>query len=48
LLGLSQKVFAMRLEVDLGTLSQWERGEREATGEFMVRASRFLNAAEVA
>jgi len=46
LLGLSQKVFAGRLEVDQGTLAKWERGEREPAGAFMARVTRFLDSAE--
>jgi transcriptional regulator with XRE-family HTH domain len=48
LLGLSQKVFAGRLEVDQGTLGKWEREEREPAGAFKVRVARFLNSAEAA
>lgn len=41
-LGLSQKVAAQRMGVDPCTLARWERGEREPTGAFAARASRFL------
>jgi hypothetical protein len=34
--------------VDQGTLARCERGEREPTGAFAARVSRFLNAAEAA
>jgi site-specific DNA recombinase len=45
-LGQSQKAAARRLGVDPGTLARWERGEREPTGEFAARASRFVTASE--
>ena len=48
MLGLSQKVFAGRLDVDQGTLAKWERGEREPAGTFAARVSRFLISAEAA
>jgi transcriptional regulator with XRE-family HTH domain len=47
-LGIAQSELAQRLEVDACTLARWERGEREPTGAFKVRVSRFLNAAEAA
>jgi len=34
--------------VDQGTLAKWERGERQPTGAFATRVSRFLNTAEAA
>jgi transcriptional regulator with XRE-family HTH domain len=45
-LGVSQAEAAHRIGVDQCTLARWERGEREPTGEFETRASRFLNSAE--
>lgn len=44
-LGWSQKEAAKRLQVDPGTLARWERGEREPTGVFLKRVSRFLHEA---
>jgi DNA-binding transcriptional regulator YiaG len=48
LLGLNQKVFAGQLGADQGTLTKWERGEREPAGAYEARVVRFLNAAEEA
>jgi transcriptional regulator with XRE-family HTH domain len=45
-LGLSQKESAHRIGVDPCTLARWERGERDPTGAFAVRALRFLTVAE--
>jgi DNA-binding XRE family transcriptional regulator len=45
-LGLSQKEFARRLGVAQSTLARWERGEREPTGKFAVRAQPLLAEAE--
>ena len=45
-LGLSQKEASARIEVDQGTLARWERGEREPTGGYAVRASHFVAAIE--
>ena len=42
-LGLSQKEAADRMGVDPCTLARWERGEREPSGAFAARASRFLD-----
>jgi site-specific DNA recombinase len=47
-LGLSQKESAARLGVDQGTLARWERGEREPSGAFEVRALQFLAPVEAA
>jgi transcriptional regulator with XRE-family HTH domain len=44
-IGLSQKDAARELGVDPSTLARWERGEREPTGQFATRASRFLRTA---
>jgi transcriptional regulator with XRE-family HTH domain len=41
-MGLSQRQSANLLGVDAGTLACWERGEREPSGEFLVRVNRFL------
>ena len=40
--GLSQKEAAGRIGVDHGTLARWERGEREPSGEFLLRVNQFL------
>jgi site-specific DNA recombinase len=40
--GLTQRESAQRIGVDQGTLARWERGEREPTGAFAVRTTRFL------
>jgi transcriptional regulator with XRE-family HTH domain len=45
-MGITQEEAARRIEVDQGTLARWERGEREPTGAFAMRAERFLVAAE--
>ena len=45
-LGLSQKSFAWKLDVDPSTLARWESGEREPAGSFAARAERLLSAAE--
>jgi transcriptional regulator with XRE-family HTH domain len=45
-LGLSQKESAKHIGVDPATLARWERGEREPTGAFAVRATQFLSASE--
>ena len=45
-LGISQKELAGQLAVDQCTLARWERGEREPTGKFAARASRFLTPAK--
>jgi site-specific DNA recombinase len=45
-LGLSQKVFARKLNVDPSTLARWERGEREPAGQFAARAERLLSTVE--
>jgi transcriptional regulator with XRE-family HTH domain len=45
-LGLSQKESAQKIGVDQGTLARWERGEREPTGGFAARATRFLASLE--
>jgi DNA-binding transcriptional regulator YiaG len=42
-LGLSQKLAAKRIGVDQSTLARWERGDREPTGQFTVRVTRFLD-----
>jgi transcriptional regulator with XRE-family HTH domain len=42
-LGISQKHAAERIDVDQSTLARWERGEREPSGPFEVRALRFLS-----
>jgi site-specific DNA recombinase len=47
-LGVSQKELAGQLAVDPCTLARWERSEREPTGAFKARVSRFLNTAEAA
>jgi len=47
-LGLSQKEAARRMGVDPCTLARWERSEREPSGAFAVRASRFLAATTLA
>ena len=47
-LGITQKDLAGQLAVDQGTLARWERGEREPTGAFKARVSRFLSTAEAA
>ena len=41
-MGITQGESAHRIGVDQGTLARWERGEREPTGQFEVRAERFL------
>jgi len=43
-LGLTQKEAARRLGVDPSTLARWERGDREPTGEPLLRALRFVEA----
>jgi transcriptional regulator with XRE-family HTH domain len=45
-LGLSQNEAAEHMGVDPGTLARWERGEREPTGLFAVRALRFVTPVE--
>lgn len=45
-MGITQAESASRIGVDQGTLARRERGEREPTGQFAVRAKRFLAAAE--
>lgn len=45
-MGITQGESARRIGVDQGTLARWERGEREAAGEFAARAERFFAAAE--
>jgi transcriptional regulator with XRE-family HTH domain len=40
--GLSQKEAAGRIGVGPGTLARWERGEREPSGEFLLRLNQFL------
>jgi transcriptional regulator with XRE-family HTH domain len=45
-LGLSQGESAARIGVDASTLARWERGEREPTGSFAVRAVRFVTPVE--
>jgi transcriptional regulator with XRE-family HTH domain len=45
-MGITQGEAARRIGVDQGTLARWERGVREPTGEFAVRAKRFLATAE--
>jgi transcriptional regulator with XRE-family HTH domain len=40
--GIAQGESVRRIGVDQGTLARWERGEREPTHEFAVRAKRFL------
>jgi transcriptional regulator with XRE-family HTH domain len=47
-MGITQGESARRIGVDQGTLARWERGEREPTGQFAVRAQRFLASAESA
>ena len=47
-LGITQSELARRLDVEACTLARWERGERQPTGAFAVRVSRFLNTAESA
>jgi site-specific DNA recombinase len=44
--GLSQGEAAARIGVDQGTLARWERGERQPTGAFALRAKRFIAPAE--
>jgi len=46
LLGLSQGQMARQLGVDPSTLARWERGEREPTGAFEIRAQQLLTGAE--
>jgi site-specific DNA recombinase len=46
-MGLSQRDAAAQIGVDQSTLARWERGEREPTGEFERRASRFVAVVEV-
>ena len=45
-MGITQREAARPIGVDQGTLARWERGEREPTGQFEVRAERFLTAAQ--
>lgn len=45
-MGITQGEAARRIGLDQGTLARWELREREPTGEFAVRAKRFLAAAE--
>jgi transcriptional regulator with XRE-family HTH domain len=47
-LGITQSELARRPEVEACTLARWERGERQPTGAFKARVSRFLNTAEAA
>jgi site-specific DNA recombinase len=47
-LGLSQKQSAQQMGVDGSTLARWERGEREPTGAYAVRAEQFVTDAEAA
>jgi site-specific DNA recombinase len=44
-LGLTQQESARRIGVDQSTLARWERGEREPSGAFVVRATCFLDTA---
>jgi DNA-binding transcriptional regulator YiaG len=46
-LGFAQKVVAKHLGVDVGTLTRWEQGEREPTGEALARVKRFLKDGQV-
>jgi transcriptional regulator with XRE-family HTH domain len=43
-LGMTQKETAGGLGVDQGTLTRWERGEREPQGAFLALVERFLPA----
>jgi transcriptional regulator with XRE-family HTH domain len=45
-LGLTQKESAVRIGVDPCTLARWERGEREPSGKFALRAEQFVSAVE--
>ena len=44
--GITQKEAARLMEVDPSTLARWEHGEREPTGAFAVRVTRFLTDGE--
>lgn len=46
-LGLTQRDFAEKLDVDQSTLARWEGGDREPAGKFAARAERLLGPAEV-
>ena len=43
IMGLNRNLAAKQIGVDAGTLSKWERGERQPTGAFLTRVNRFLN-----
>ncbi len=45
-LGLTQKQAAQQIGVDASTLARWERGEREPTGLFLAKVTRFLGVVE--
>jgi transcriptional regulator with XRE-family HTH domain len=45
-LGISQKQAAAQIGVDQSTLARWERGEREPTKGFALRAARFVASVE--
>lgn len=45
-LGITQKEAARRMGVDASTLARWERGEREPSGDFEIRARKFIGAVE--
>jgi site-specific DNA recombinase len=46
-LGLSQKIFAVKLGVDPGTLARWERGEWEPRGRLAADAERLIAQTEI-
>ncbi|MCW5982727.1 MAG: helix-turn-helix transcriptional regulator [Bryobacteraceae bacterium] len=46
-LGMSQKEAAQEIGVDPGTLAKWERGERQPTGELLLRVMQFLAGEEL-
>ena len=46
-LGITQKESALQIGVDQRTLARWERGEREPTGMFAERVTRFLTGGEL-
>ena len=45
-LRLSQEQAAKRMGVDASTLARWERSEREPTGSFLIRATKFVSLVE--